>query len=298
MNTLYQGDNLSILRNMPDESVDLIYADPPFCTNVKKKGNHVPWRKEYDASYEDNTDFDRQKNIEKGIGNNHIIDPEWLGRNKDTEWEFLKHICTNTHLYYFEEMIPIMQECFRVLKPTGALYWHVDYRTAYLYRVVFRGVFCDLNCFGNEIIWHYPNKTGFGVKKKFNSNFNHILFYRKVGENQQPIHHLNLEYEPGTRKKMGCVWSIPYLQGNERVGYPTQKPMELLMRIIKASSNQHDIVLDPFAGSGTTLDAAHTLGRHWIGIDVGDAAIETIQERMRNRHGLEYDRDYEIIRGT
>ena len=68
--------------------------------------------------------------------------------------------------------------------------------------------------------------------------------------------------------------------------------------MIKASSNQHDIVLDPFAGSGTTLDAAHTLGRHWIGIDVGDAAIETIQERMRNRHGLEYDRDYEIIRGT
>ena len=84
----------------------------------------------------------------------------------------------------------------------------------------------------------------------------------------------------------------------QKVGYPTQKPVALYERMIKASSNQHDIVLDPFAGSGTTLDAAHTLGRHWIGIDIGDAAIETIQERMRNRHGLEYDRDYEIIRGT
>ena len=86
------------------------------------------------------------------------------------------------------------------------------------------------------------------------------------------------------------------IQSSEWTGYPTQKPVALYARMIKASSNQHDIVLDPFAGSGTTLDAAHTLGRHWIGIDVGDAAIETIQERMRNRHGLEYDRDYEIIR--
>ena len=80
----------------------------------------------------------------------------------------------------------------------------------------------------------------------------------------------------------------------ERLGYPTQKPLALYARMIKASSNQHDIVLDPFAGSGTTLDAAHTLGRHWIGIDIGDEAIETIINRMRTRHGLEYDRDYHI----
>ena len=99
---------------------------------------------------------------------------------------------------------------------------------------------------------------------------------------------------------MRDIWNIPIAApvSKERVGYPTQKPVALYERMIKASSNQHDIVLDPFAGSGTTLDAAHTLGRHWIGIDIGDAAIETIQERMRNRHGLEYDRDYEIIRGT
>ena len=79
---------------------------------------------------------------------------------------------------------------------------------------------------------------------------------------------------------------------------PNQKPVALYERMIQASSNQGDVVLDPFAGSGTTLDAAESLGRKWIGIDVGDEAIEIIQERMRNRHGLEYDREYEIIRGT
>ena len=287
MNKLYQGDNLAILREMPDASVDLIYADPPFCTNKKQSGNYVSWQKEYNTSYEDDTDFDRQRNIEKSIGNNHTIDPEWLQRNENTKWEFLKHICTNTHLYYFEKIIPILEACFRVLKPTGALYWHVDYRTAYLYRVVFRKVFCDLNCFGNEIIWHYPNKGALpNTKNKFVSNFNHILFYRKVGRNQQPLHRLNLECEPGTKKKMGTVWRIPSALGNERVGYPTQKPIQLLARIIKASSNQGDTVLDPFCGSGTTLDAAQGLGRHWIGIDQNPDAIAITQKRLEDRHGL------------
>ena len=80
----------------------------------------------------------------------------------------------------------------------------------------------------------------------------------------------------------------------ERLGYPTQKPVALYERMIKASSNQHDIVLDPFAGSGTTLDAAESLGRKWIGIDIGDEAIEIIQTRLRDRHGLMLN--YELIR--
>ena len=80
----------------------------------------------------------------------------------------------------------------------------------------------------------------------------------------------------------------------ERTGYPTQKPVALYARMIKASSNQHDVVLDPFAGSGTTLDAAQSLGRRWIGIDIGDDAIKTIESRLRDRHGMLLD--YEIHR--
>ena len=288
MNQLFQGDNLSVLREFPDASVDLIYADPPFCTGDTQTGNYgIHWRSAYAASYEDDTDFDRQRNIERGIGSNHVTDPDWLSRNQGTDWEFLKEICTNTHLYYFESMIPRLEECYRVLKSTGACYWHIDYRTAYLWRVVFRKVFSDLNCFGNEIIWHISNKVQMpGLKRKFNANFNHIFFYRKVGKNQRPLHQLNLDNEPDTQKKMGCVWSIPYCVGKERIGYPTQKPLALLSRIIKASSKQGDVVLDPFAGSGTTLDAAECLGRQWIGIEKSAEAVAMIQDRIRYRHGL------------
>ena len=287
MNKLYCGDNLEIMQEMDDASVDLIYADPPFGTNNTQTGRCVSWRKQYGTSYEDKTDFDRQRNIEKGIGNNRITDPEWLERNRGTKWEFLKHICTNTQLYYFEQMIPIIEECFRVLKLTGACYFHIDYRTAYLYRIVFRKIFRDINCFGNEIIWHYPNKVPLpNLHRKFNTNFNYILFYRKVDVNQQPVHQLNLEYEPNTKKKMGCIWSIPYVTGSERVRYPTQKPIKLLERIIKASSNEGDLVLDPFCGSGTTLDAAESLGHQWIGIDQNPDAIAIVEERLKARHGL------------
>ena len=281
MNKLYCDENLMVLRDMPTESIDLIYADPPFCTNRTQSGSVVSWRGGYDTAYSDDSGFDRQRTIAKGIGNNHITDPEWLERNAGTKWEFLKHICTNIHLYYFESLIPCVEECFRILKSTGAIYWHVDYRTAYLWRVVFRKIFADLNCFRSEIIWHYPNKVHLpNLKRKFSSNFNHILFYCKVDANQQPVHCLNLETESGTRKKMGSVWSIPYEPASKRVGYPTQKPLALLERIVRASSSEGDVVLDPFCGSGTTCVAAAALGRHYIGIDRNPDAIAITQKRL------------------
>ena len=88
--------------------------------------------------------------------------------------------------------------------------------------------------------------------------------------------------------RLDTLWTDIFLTScaKERTGYPTQKPVALYARMIKASSNQHGIVLDPFAGSGTTLDAAESLGRKWIGIDIGDEAIEIIQTRLRDRHGL------------
>ena len=123
------------------------------------------------------------------------------------------------------------------------------------------------------------------LKRRFSNNHDYILFYTPIGKDHQTLHNLSYDFEANTKKKMGTVWDIPFAKGKERVGYPTQKPIRLLERIIKASSNQSDTVLDPFAGSGTTLDAAHTLGRAWIGIDVGDEAISVIQGRLRDRHG-------------
>ena len=273
MNQLFQGDNLAILRNMPDESVDLICTDPPFNTG-----------KDWGA-----------------------FNDKWVGGLKG----------------YLKFMKPRLIECRRVLKDTGSLYLHSDPKASHYLKVMLDWVF-GIDNFRNEIVWCYRRRP-FKVKD-FQKMHDIILRYAK--SDNWVWNQLLEDKSPSTIKRFGVrklqdidtgkgrkhvasgeitpetamrdIWNIPIAApvSKQRVGYPTQKPVALYERIIKASSNQHDIVLDPFAGSGTTLDAAHTLGRHWIGVDVGDAAIETIQERMRNRHGLEYDRDYEIIRGT
>ena len=204
---------------------------------------------------------------------------------------------------YLKFMEARVVEMRRVLKDTGSLYLHCDPTASHYLKVMLDGVF-GIKQFRNEIVWCYD--TGNTSTRAYRKLHDSILFYTKTKKYTFTIPRVPRICQNQIlvdNKKKSPSWWIdiePYrhIKHAERLGYPTQKPVALYQRIIKASSNQHDIVLDPFAGSGTTLDAAHTLGRHWIGVDVGDAAIETIQERMRNRHGLEYDRDYEIIRGT
>ena len=158
--------------------------------------------------------------------------------------------------------------------------------------------------FRNEIIWHYYNAPS-NTKNRFGCKHDIVFFYAKSDNNyfndieaREPYSKTSnmIKTQNPNGKRIQDVWCMVSINNmaKERLGYPTQKPVALYERMIKASSNQHDIVLDPFAGSGTTLDAAHTLGRQWIGIDIGETAIETIQDRLRNRHGLEYDRDYEL----
>ena len=114
------------------------------------------------------------------------------------------------------------------------------------------------------------------------------------GKNKEALSYL--DNSKGVR--LDTIWTDIFLisSDKERLGYPTQKPVALYQRMIKASSNQHDVVLDPFAGSGTTLDAAQSLGRQWIGIDIGDDAINVIQRRMEARHGMLLE--YELITGS
>ena len=284
MNKLFQGDNLSILREMPDASVDLIATDPPFNTG-----------KDWGA-----------------------FSDKWEGGLKG----------------YLKFMEPRLEECRRVLKDTGSLYLHCDPTASHYLKVMLDGVF-GIKQFRNEIVWKRHNGKSNNVKSMFSTEHDIILLYTKSDRyNFTPIYKphskeyidkfYNKVDENGRRYTetfSGCQRTDKkrrfYLDDNkglvidslwidkkirlassskERLGYPTQKPVALYERIIKASSNQGDIVLDPFAGSGTTLDAAHTLGRAWIGIDIGETAIETIVERMRDRHGLEYERDYQLIK--
>ena len=272
MNTLYQGDNLQALRSLPDASVDLIATDPPFNTG-----------KDWGA-----------------------FNDKWEGGLKG----------------YLKFMEPRLIECRRVLKDTGSLYLHCDPTACHYLKVMLDTVF-GIKQFRNEIVWHYANKLRQKAYRKFTQLTDIIYWYSKsqcytfnpqYEELSKPKKYAKITWVNGKKVNVkdkngetvyitsekrltGNLWCFGLLtNGKERLGYPTQKPVALYQRMIKASSNQGDTVLDPFAGSGTTLDAAHTLGRQWIGIDVGETAIETIQERMRTRHGLEYDRDYQLIK--
>ena len=285
-NVLHCGDNLEIMRGMDDGCIDLIATDPPYNLGREVENGGIFSDCPEGVSYQDKSEYKRPCNSWDNVC------PEWHKRNKGNEFYFLHHFCSPSELYYFEEMIPTLIELKRVLKRKGMLYWQCDWRTNHIYRIVLNHIFKDRACFKNEIVWYYPNKCPIpSLKKRFSNNYDTILFYSGDQRNSEPIH---LERENGTKKKMGTVWSIPFVQGKERLDYPTQKPVALYERMIKASSNQGDVVLDPFCGSGTTLDAAHTLGRQWIGIDQSQQAIDTVIKRMRHRHSLEYDRDYQI----
>ena len=282
MNKLYHGDNLSIMREMPDASVDLIATDPPFNTG-----------KDWGA-----------------------FDDRWQGGLKG-------------YLKFMEERAI---EMHRLLKDTGSLYLHCDPTASHYLKVMLDGVF-GIKQFRNEIVWKRRIGKCNDAKRKFAIEHDYILFYTKSNQYSFNTIYLPLSethikakykhtdtngrkyrlnpkdnYRKGKNKErtyldeakgvvLNCIWIKDVQLGistKERLGYPTQKPVALYERIIKASSNQNDIVLDPFAGSGTTLDASQALGRRWIGIDQQAEAINVIQSRLRDRYGLEYDRDYEI----
>jgi site-specific DNA-methyltransferase (adenine-specific) len=278
-NTFYHGDCLFVMRHdIVPESVDLIYLDPPFFTGKIQKGK---WRPEaMEVSFEDSKQFWKEKGVS-------IHAPHWL-----------KHIAVQrpdfaSYLYYMMERL---QLCHKVLKKTGSIYLHCDYRASHYLKMVMDEILGIKN-FRNEIIWSY--RTGGTSKEYFARKHDVILFYTKAAD-----HTFNLQREKtyiptlanrtfakeelgATIDKKGCptcglkgqwfkmsimrdVWDVQPLFRNsrERVGYPTQKPESLLERVISASSNERDLVLDPFCGCGTTMIVASKLNRQFIGIDI------------------------------
>ena len=210
---------------------------------------------------------------------------------------------------YLIMMAVRLLELRRVLKDTGSLYLHCDTTASHYLKLTLDSVLGPDN-FKNEVIWSYrrwPSKSS-----KFQTMHDALLFYGKGRENT-----FNVTYEPpsdsylkrfkgktqvldasGTRKitvdkptkgmPQRDVWDISIVAGSskERVGYPTQKPLALLDRIIRASSNEDDIVLDPFCGCATTLVAANRLERQWVGIDLSVKAGELVVERIKEGEGL------------
>ncbi len=209
-------------------------------------------------------------------------------------------------LAYLSYMTNRLRECWRVLKPTGSLYLHCDPTMSHKLKLVLDGLFEKRN-FRNEIIWHY--QTGGVGKQWFARKHDTVLFYTKSGEytfcpdrtriprTPEVIRRIKSGIKNATRSKdlsklpMDVWTDIQAINAmaKERIGYPTQKPVALLERIIKASSDPGDVVLDPFCGCGTTIHAAQNLERRWIGIDICVQACKVIQHRIESHFDSLWD---------
>ncbi|MFC1954711.1 DNA-methyltransferase [Chloroflexota bacterium] len=286
----YLGDNLEILSCfIPDSSIDLIYLDPPFGSNrdyrilYKKSGGKQPGTRK--QAFSDTWSWDRaaEDTLEEIV---QTAPPE-LGKLIQG---MVAGLGSSPVAGYLVMITPRLLELHRVLKDTGSLYLHCDPTASHYLKLVLDCIFGVRN-FRNEIAWSYK---GGGRSTKYFARKHDIIFFYSKSDNWTfnykdiLVERTNRTYftdDDGRRywlkygkryylKNEGKIpedwWAdIEPLDGpyKERLGYPTQKPLTLLERIVKASSNLGDTVLDPFCGSGTTLFAAQKLGRRWIGID-------------------------------
>jgi len=265
-NTVYLGDNLPILKTISDASVQLIYIDPPFNTGREQQRSKVTTKR----SDEGNRIGFKGQRYETVKSTILSYDDQFANY-----WEFLE---------------PRLEEAFRVLNQTGTLYLHLDYREAHYAKVLLDALFGP-ECFLNEIIWAYD--YGGKSKSRWPSKHDTILVYVKDPGNyyfdseavdREPYMAPGLVTpEKVERGKLPTdVWwhTIVSPTGKEKTGYPTQKPVGILRRIIQASSKPGDVVLDFFAGSGTTGFVANDLGRKFILVDQNPESIEVIKSRL------------------
>ena len=279
---LYIGDNLPIMLGMESNSVDLIYTDPPFNTGTFRKG-----KTEKHSFIDTWTDYQVDFAYAYSLKAHYPKLWEMIILAEDMHSPAMRH--------YLEFMAPRIVQMHRLLKPTGTLYLHCDPNANYYLRLVMDCVF-GKNNFLNEIVWAY--RTG-GVSKKYYPRKHDTLFFYAKGKSH--THHAPKETvlydkpffsggEPDEGGKypvevyMRDVWEKgvkPVINtSKERTGYDSQKPLALLNRIIRASSNEGDLVMDPFCGCATTCVAAAGLSRRWIGIDQNEEAIQIFRDRL------------------
>lgn len=313
-NKLYYGDNLDILRRyVDDEIVDLVYLDPPFKSNqdynvlfAEQDGSRSAaqirafedtwtWDQAAAAAYQDVVETGPQPVSQAMQGFRTILGESDM-------------------LAYLSMMAPRLVELRRVLKETGSIYLHCDVSASAHLRLLMDAVFGPRN-FRNEIVWYYYNKMHDSRKNLFPRAHDSLLFYvRDINSDftyhqlkekrEKPIKQLarkkvagkmvnvkgedgHVVYRMSEERTIDNVWRIPCLQpaAPEKLGYPTQKPKSLLARLIKASSNEGDLILDPFCGCGTAIEAAQELKRKWVGIDITHLAITLIKHRLSDAFG-------------
>ena len=367
-NQLYYGDNLDVLgRHVADESVDLVYLDPPFNSNAdynvlfaERDGTQAAVQIK---AFEDTWRWD------EGAARAYADVVEAGGRVSQAMQAFRMFLGESDMLAYLAMMAPRLVELRRVLKPAGSLYLHCDPTASHYLKMLMDAVLGP-KYFRNEIAWQRSTAKGHAFTR-FPTAQDVLLCYGKTEDvtwNSAYVphrdeyvesHYGNIEPETGRRYTLGdclnpnlnrpnlkyewhghtrvwrwtpekmqahhdagrlvytksgmprykryldempgspvtSVWTdIPPInsQAQERLGYPTQKPEALLARIIEASSNEGDVVLDPFCGCGTTIAAAQALGRQWIGIDVTNLAITLIRHRLKDAYGDDIEQTYQV----
>ena len=319
-NQLYFGDNLPIMREqLADASVDLIYLDPPFNSNASY--NLLFRERSGEQSVAQITAFEDtwQWGHESELAYREVIrtGPAQVGELLSALQSFLGR---NDMLAYLTMMSQRLIELRRVLKPTGSIYLHCDPTASHYLKLLMDAAFGSAN-FQNEIIWHYRKwATG---RYAFQKNHDVILFYAKSSGRERIFNQLYMERAPSTLRRFGNarivsgydesgrrqpsqveeqesrgvrqddVWDIARVAPVKQL-FPTQKPDELLRRIITASSDEDSLVLDPFCGCGTSTIQAETLKRRWIGIDITHLAISIIRHRLHDSFGDNL-RPYQII---
>ena len=326
---LFIADNLSLLRRLDNESIDLVCIDPPFAKNETWKGALKPpltktelaneramlrdwgirnatdadaagvvWPDGVDSRYSDIWRWDKD------------VHEDWIAK-MNSDWPALSKAIEATrsahdegHAAYLAYMSIRLIEIHRILKPTGSLYLHCDYAVNSYVRIMLDAIFGPSNM-RNELIWSYQRWTGatnrfqrmhdtiyFYAKDAAKTNFNRLTEpYSEKSQHKgrrrttfTPEGKIEQTYTDDTtrEKAMRDVWEISYLnsQARERAGYPTQKPVALAERIIKASTNPGDVVLDCFAGCAYVPVAAERNGRQWIACDVSPRALTVLRRQF------------------
>jgi len=270
-NMIVLGDNLEVLRGTEAGSIELIYVDPPFNTGRRQARTQMKTVRDEAG---DRVGFGgkryRTELVEGGNAGSY-------GDRFDDFLGFLR---------------PRMEEAYRVLSETGSLFFHIDYREVHYCKVMLDEIF-GRECFQNEIIWAYD--YGARAKKRWPAKHDNILWYTKDAERYT----FNLDEcdripymapglvgaEKAARGKTPTdVWwhTIVSPTGKEKTGYATQKPLGIMERIVKVHSNAGDTVMDFFAGSGTTGEAAAKHGRGFMLVDESPAAVEIMRRRLKN----------------
>lgn len=295
-NIIICGDCLVEMKKMPDESVDLIYLDPPF---FSKKDYEEIWKKDkrFKLKFKD-SDWDKLIAEYSLKQEEDAIDERWGGSGH----------ANGIHIFlrYMRDRI---EQCHRIIKKNGSIFLHCDWHASHYFKSHILDEIFGYDNFQNEIVWCY-NKASSPKMKRLARNHEVIFWYKKGEGCKFYPDRVREEYSESSKKREGYAkisgwtskgddvcrlnpkgkfpkdwWEIPYIRPNskEHIGYPTQKPEELLKRIILMASDEGDLVLDPFCGCGTSIYVAKLKKRNFIGIDISKNACMVMKHRLEGK---------------